>query len=321
MKLVIQIPCLDEAATLAATMGALPARVDGFDVVEVVVIDDGSRDGTAALAAELGAHVIRLPATRGLARAFRAGIDTCLRRGADVIVNTDGDNQYRGADVATLVAPIVRGNADMVIGARPIATIAAFSPVKKLLQCTGSWLVRWLTGTDVADAPSGFRAFSRETALGLNVFSTFTYTLETIVQASQRGLRVSSVPVQVNTVDRPSRLARGTFAYLWQTGTDLLRILVVYRPFRSFMLPALVLYVAGTAIGVRFLWKFVESGGAAGHLQSLILAAILFGLAAMLTLVAFVGGLLAINRRVLEELQLDARRARFRSPGDRPEPD
>lgn len=321
MKLVIQIPCLDEAATLAATIRALPASVDGFDVVELVIIDDGSSDATAAIAAELGAHVLRLPATQGLARAFGAGITASLERGADVIVNTDGDNQYRGADVIPLVAPILRGEADMVIGARPIATITAFSPTKKLLQRVGSRVVRWLTGTEVADAASGFRAFSRETALGLNVFSSFTYTLETIVQAAQRGLRVVSLPVQVNTVERPSRLARGTFGYLWHTGTGLLRILVVYRPFRSFMLPALVLYVTGIAIGVRFVWKFVESGGAAGHVQSLILAAILFGLAGVLTMVAFLGDLLAINRRLLEELQIDARRARFRSPRDRRGPD
>jgi glycosyltransferase involved in cell wall biosynthesis len=321
MKLVIQIPCLNEEATLPATVRDLPRMLPGFDRIEILVIDDGSRDRTAEVAIQLGVHLIKVPTTRGLAHAFMTGIEASLARGADVIVSTDADNQYVGEDVAALVAPVMRGDADVVIGARPIQAMASFSAVKKVLQRLGSWTVRKLSGTDVVDATSGFRAFSREAALRLNVFSRYTYTLETIVQAGQRDLRVVSVPIRVNTVDRASRLVRNNVDYVWRTGSALLRMSIVYRPFRSFMLPALGAFGAGTAIGARFLWYFLDAGGAAGHVQSLILAAILYGVAAALAVVAFLGDLLAINRRLLEELQLHARKARIEnaSSGERPE--
>jgi len=311
MRLAIQIPCLDEEASLPDTLRDLPRELPGFDRIEVVVIDDGSRDRSAALARELGAHVVHVPRTRGLAHAFMTGIETCLARGADVIVNTDADNQYVGADVASLVAPIVDGAADVVIGARPIRTTRAFSASKRLLQRVGSWTVRLLSGTDVADATSGFRAFSREAAFRLNVFSRYTYTLETIVQAGQRNLRVVSVPIRTNPVHRSSRLVRNNFDYAWRNGSALLRMSIVYRPFRFFMIPAIAAFALATAIGVRFLWFFVSSEGASGHLQSLILSTILFGISASLAIVAFLGDLLAINRRLLEDLQLDARRNRI----------
>jgi glycosyltransferase involved in cell wall biosynthesis len=314
MKLVIQIPALDEEATLPATLGALPPAIPGFDAIDVLVVDDGSRDRTREVAAGHGARVVRLPDTRGLARAFMTGIDASLALGADVIVNTDADNQYCGEDIALLVAPILSGEADMVIGARPIAAIASFSFAKKLLQRIGSWVVRRMSGAAVADATSGFRAYSREAALRLNVFSSYTYTLETIVQAVQQDVRVMSVPVRVNPVARPSRLARSSLGYLWNAGSGLARIFVVYRPFRSFMLPAAFAFTGGLALSLRFLWYFWQSGGTAGHLQSLILAAILFGFAGILALVAFMGDLLAINRRLLEELQLTARRSRYQRP-------
>lgn len=311
LKLVIQIPCLDEAETLPATIADLPAAVPGVDDVRIVVVDDGSADETGDVAASLGAAVVRLPATRGLAAAFSAGIEAALTAGADVIVNTDGDNQYRGDDIALLIAPILEGRADIVVGARPIATMRNFSWAKKMLQRAGSWVVRQLSSTDVEDATSGFRAYSREAAMRLEVFSGYTYTLETIVQAANHGLRVASIPVRVNPVMRKSRLVRSTPHYVVRAGSGLLRMFVVYRPFRFFMIPAAVSIAVAVVIGLRFLWFFVQAGGSAGHLQSLILSAMLFGLGGALTVVAFLGDLIAINRRMLEDLRLEARRRRF----------
>jgi glycosyltransferase involved in cell wall biosynthesis len=317
VKLVIQIPCLDEEAQLPQTVRDLPRAIAGVDEIELVVIDDGSRDRTAEVARELGARVVSLPGSRGLAHAFMTGLEASLALGADIIVSTDADNQYRGDDVATLVAPILAGRADMVVGSRPIGEIASFSLTKKVLQRIGSWVVRRFSGTTVADATSGFRAMSREAALQLNVFSRYTYTLETIVQAALRGLRVVSVPVRVNPPTRPSRLVRSNLDYLWRTGSGMIRIFVVYRPFRSFMIPAATLFAFATIIALRFLYYFVTAGGSAGHVQSLILAAILYGLSGVLMAVAFLGDLLAINRRLLEELQLDARRTRLPAASDK----
>lgn len=311
MRLVIQIPCLDEADTLPATIGDLPTTLPGIDDIRIVVIDDGSEDATGDIAASLGAAVVRLPVTRGLAAAFSAGIGAALAADADIVVNTDGDNQYRGDDVALLIAPILEGRADVVIGARPIATMRDFSRAKRMLQRVGSWVVRRLSGTTVADATSGFRAYSREAALHLDVFSGYTYTLETIVQAANHGLRIASIPVQVNPVARPSRLIRSTAHYVLRAGSGLLRMFVVYRPFRFFIIPAAASIAVAVAVGLRFVWFFVQSGGAAGHVQSLILAAMLFGMGAALTVVAFLGDLIAINRRMLEDLRLDARRRRY----------
>lgn len=311
MKLVIQIPCLDEAETIARTIGDLPRTIDGIDAIEIVVVDDGSRDATSQIASSLGAHVVRWPATRGLAIAFMAGIDASLERDADVIVNTDGDNQYCGDDVARLVAPIVNGDADVVVGARPIAEIREFSWAKKALQRIGSSVLRALTGADIVDATSGFRAYSREAAMQLDVFSRYTYTLETLLQAAQGGLRIRSVPVGVNRVERPSRLARSTADYVWRASAGLARMFVVYKPFRFFMVPALIASLGGLALVARFLWYFVVSGGAAGHLQSLVVAVILFGIGGALAVVALIGDLLAINRRLLQQQRADSRRRRF----------
>ncbi|MEP6657399.1 MAG: glycosyltransferase family 2 protein [Betaproteobacteria bacterium] len=311
MKLVIQIPCRDEELDLPRTVADLPSKVAGIDEIALVVIDDGSKDRTSLVAGGLGAHVRRLSIPRGLAHAFAIGLETSLACDADIIVNTDGDNQYCGEDIALLVVPILAGEADIVVGARPIANMPHFSPLKRTLQRLGSWTVRRLSGTQVADATSGFRAMSRDAALQLNVFSGYTYTLETIVQAAHRGLRIVSVPVRVNATVRQSRLVRGNFDYVWRTGSELLRVLVVYSPFRSFMLPALGLLAVALAIGVRFLFYFASGDGTAGHIQSLILAAILFGASGIFMAVAFVGDLIAINRRLLEDLQLEARRARL----------
>jgi glycosyltransferase involved in cell wall biosynthesis len=311
MKLCIQIPCFNEEAQLPRTIGDLPDALPGIDEIDVVVVDDGSSDRTAEVAHGLGAHVIRILVNRGLAHAFAAGVEACLTRGADVVVNTDADNQYCGEDINKLLAPILAGNADLVVGARPIAEIKSFSPGKKALQRIGSWVVRTLSGTEVSDATSGFRAMSREAALQVNVFSRYTYTLETIVQAAHHGMRVLSVPVRVNAATRQSRLVQSNWHYLWRSGSDLLRIFVVYRPFRSFMIPAITFFAIATSIAVRFIWYLSMSDGGAGHIQSLILAAILYGLSGALMAVAFLGDLHAINRRMLEELQLNSRRARF----------
>ncbi len=311
MKLAIQIPCLNEADTLPRTIADLPRSLPGVDQIVVIVVDDGSRDATAEVAASLGAQVVRSPITRGLARAFMTGIDVALRERADIVVNTDGDNQYRGEDIAALVAPIVARDTDVVIGVRPIEEIAEFSFGKKLLQRVGSGIVRALTGTRVDDATSGFRAYSRDAALRLAVFSRYTYTLETIVHAAQSGLRIVSVPVRVNRVERPSRLARSSAHYAWRAGVDLARMFVVYRPFRSFVVPAIVACLSGAVLVARFLWYFIASDGAPGHVQSLVAAAMLFGAGGVLFVVALVGDLIAINRRLLEELRLESRRRRF----------
>ena len=311
MRLIIQIPCLDEAGTLPATIGDLPTVLPGIDDIRIIVVDDGSEDATADIATSLGATVVRLPVRRGLAAAFSAGIGAALAADADIVVNTDGDNQYRGDDIALLIAPILEGRADVVIGARPIATMRDFSRVKRMLQRVGSWVVRRLSGKAVTDATSGFRAYSREAALHLDVFSRYTHTLETIVQAASHGLRIASVPIRVNPVARPSRLIRSTAHYVLRAGSGLLRMFVVYRPFRFFIIPAAVSIAVAIAVGLRFVWFFVQSGGAAGHVQSLILSAMLFGMGAALTVVAFLGDLIAINRRMLEDLRLESRRRRF----------
>ena len=315
MKLVIQIPCFNEEAQLTKTVRELPTSLPGIDAIEILVVNDGSDDHTEEVARGLGLNVVSIPVNRGLAYAFMAGIEAGLANGADIVVNTDADNQYRAEDLGALVEPILAGRADLVIGARPISEIDSFSSMKKVLQRAGSWVVRKLSGAEVADASSGFRAMSREAALQTNVFSRYTYTLETIVQASYRGLRVISVPVRVNAATRRSRLIRSNWNYLWRTGSDLVRILVIYRPFRSFMMLAVALFAIATIIGLRFVYYFVATDEGSGHIQSLVLAAILYGLSGTLVAVAFIGDLLAINRRLLEELRLDARRGKFKSSG------
>jgi len=315
MKLVIQIPCFNEESQLTKTVRELPTSLPGIDTIEILVVNDGSDDHTEEVARSLGLNVVSIPVNRGLAYAFMAGIEVSLAHGADIVVNTDADNQYRADDLAALVEPVLAGRADLVIGARPIGEIDSFSPMKKALQRAGSWVVRKLSGAEVADASSGFRAMSREAALQTNVFSRYTYTLETIVQASYRGLRVISVPVRVNEATRRSRLVRSNWNYLWRTGSDLVRILVIYRPFRSFMMLAIALFAIATVIGLRFLYYFVATDEGSGHIQSLVLAEILYGLSGTLVAVAFIGDLLAINRRLLEELRLDARRGKFRLSG------
>jgi glycosyltransferase involved in cell wall biosynthesis len=313
MKLIIQIPCFNEAATLAIALGELPKTVPGIDVVEVLIIDDGSSDDTVRVARECGVHhIVGFRANQGLARAFMLGIQSCIERGADIIVNTDADNQYCAADIPVLVAPILQDRADLVIGARPIGEIAHFSLVKKFLQRFGSWVVRRVSGTDVADAPSGFRAISREAALSLNVFNGYTYTLETVIQAGQHGMSVVSVPIRVNGELRPSRLVRSIPNYVKRSILTMFRIFVVYQPLKFFMTVALLPLGIGLALGLRFVFFYYQGQGT-GHIQSLILAAVMLLLGGNTFLLAILADLLGVNRRLLEDLQ---RRQRAGLPAD-----
>lgn len=303
MKLIIQIPCFNEAESLPVTLGELPRQVPGFDAVEWLVIDDGSTDDTEKTARACGAdHVVSFTRNRGLAQAYLAGLDAAVRLGADVIVNTDADNQYRSDDIPLLTAPILAGKADLVIGTRPIDDIASFSATKKLLQKLGSAVVRFVSRTDVPDAPSGFRAMTREAAMRFNVFNNYTYTLETIIQAGQKNLAITSVPVRVNTDMRPSRLVKSVTSYIGRSLVTIVRIFVVYKAFRFFMSVGLVLFCAGLLGGLRFLYYYF-SGDGSGHVQSLIAASILLGIGFQTILTAFLADLLAVNRRLMEDVQ------------------
>jgi len=301
MKLIIQIPCFNEEATLPVTLGDLPREVDGIDTVEWLIIDDGSTDRTVEIAREHGVdHVVRHVQNQGLAKAFMSGLQECVAQGADIIVNTDADNQYCGSDVEKLVQPILQHRAEIVVGARPISDTRHFSFLKKLLQRLGSWVVRVVSGTTIADAPSGFRAFSRSAAQKLMVFNEYTYTLETIIQAGQKNIPIVSVPIRTNDDLRPSRLVRNLPSYIGRSFTTIVRIFVVYRPFRFFMTVGVTLFTAGFLIGLRFIWFFFN-GQSDGHVQSLILASVLLGMGFQTVLIAFVADLLATNRRLLEE--------------------
>lgn len=301
MKLIIQIPCYNEAGTLAIALAKLPRQVEGIDSVEWLVIDDGSTDNTVEIAKQNGVdHVVRHPKNLGLAKGFMTGINACLERGADIIVNTDADDQYNADDIPKLVQPILEGRADFVIGARPIAEIDHFSPIKKLLQKFGSWVVRKASRTDIPDAPSGFRAISRNAAQQLNVFSEYTYTLETIIQAGQKNMAIESVPIRVNEDLRPSKLVKSIPSYVKRSIFTIIRIFVVYKPFRFFGLIGMLLFTAGFIIGLRYLY-FYLSGDGSGHIQSLILASILIGMGFQTMLVGFLADIIAVNRKLLEE--------------------
>ena len=311
MKLVVIIPCHNEEAALAQTLADLPSSLPGMAQIVTVVVDDGSTDRTQSIARAGGAEVVALPRRTGLAFAYRIGLAAALTRGADIIANTDGDNQYRGDNLAKLVDPIRRGDADLVVGARPIAEIATFSPLKKWLQRAGTSVVNRLSGAMVDDATSGFRALSRRAAMLMNVHSRHTYTLETLIQAGQAGLRVISVPIGVNPVTRPSRLIKSTSGYVFRSALTMLRCYCLYRPFRFFCYPALAAFVLATLIGLRFLVDW-WADGRAGHVQSLILASILFSLSGVLLLVGILGELVAANRRLLEEIQAILREQHFK---------
>lgn len=309
--LVIQIPCHNEEEVLPRVLADLPRHVVGIDRIIVLVIDDGSADRTVAIARAHGAEVVQLPVQRGLARAFVAGLDRAVQLGADVVVNTDGDHQYRGEDIAALVAPVLDGRADLVVGARPVGAIASFSPIKKLLQRMGSAATRAVSGTTVEDAPSGFRAMSREAAMRLHVFNRYTYTVETIIQAGRKGMRVLSVPVGVNAVTRPSRLVRGSGSYVLRQLNVMVRVFVTYKPFRFFAVPGLIIGTLGVMLLSRFLWFYVTAGGA-GHIQSVIVGALLSGAGLFLVVIGLLADLIAVNRQLLEDVEWRIRRMEHR---------
>jgi len=296
MKLIIQIPCLNEEATLPATLADLPREVDGIDDVEWLVIDDGSTDATVDVARANGVnHIVRLTNNRGLAAGFQAGLDACLKLGADVIVNTDADNQYYGADIAKLVEPIVAGRADMVVGDRQTDTIEHFSPIKKRLQKLGSWVVRQASETDVPDTTSGFRAYNREAALQMAVVSRFTYTLETIIQAGKLLVAVEDVPVRTNPKTRESRLFPSTWSYVRRNSVSIFRIYAQYEPMRVFFTAAVVLGVAALIPFTLFFINWVQGDGA-GHVQSLIFGTVLFNAAVVMGALAVIGDLMHAQR-------------------------
>jgi glycosyltransferase involved in cell wall biosynthesis len=311
MKLFIQIPCFNEAESLPITLKDLPRNVPGFDSVEWLVIDDGSSDGTAEVALNNGVdHVVSFTKNQGLARAFLAGLDSCIKLGADVIINTDADNQYMAADITVLAAPILAGKADVVIGTRPIREIESFSVTKKLLQKAGSTVVRFVSKTDILDAPSGFRAMTREAAMRFNVFNDYTYTLETIIQAGQKNIAITSVPVRVNKVLRPSRLVKSISSYLRKSLVTIVRIFVVYKAFRFFMSVGLTVLSLGLIGGIRYLCYYATGDGA-GHVQSLILSSILLGVGFQTILTAFLADLLAVNRRLMEDIQYRVKKLEY----------
>lgn len=306
-KLIIQIPCFNEEGTLPATLRDLPRTVDGFDRVEWLVIDDGSSDQTLKIAREMGVdHIVHHNKNRGLAQAFVTGLEASLRLGADVIVNTDGDNQYNGGDISKLVAPLRNGDADIVIGSRPVEELRNYGPVKRALHWLGRGLLRWLTGVDVPDPPSGFRAFSREAAERVNVFSGTTYTLETILQAGASGLAIRSVPIRVNAEFRPSRLIRNLPGYVVNSAVTALRTALIYRPASVFLGLATASTAAGLALGIRFL-VFFFSGFGKGHIQSVILCALLILLGMLFFCIGVLADLLAVNRKLLEKIEQDVR--------------
>lgn len=317
MKLIIQIPCYNEAATLGITLAELPRQVPGFDKVEWLIIYDGSTDNTVEVALAHGVdHVVRHTRNQGLARGFMNGLRACLDAGADVIVNTDADNQYNAGDIPALTQPIVDGKADIVVGARPIETIEHFSPIKKLLQKLGSWVVRVASKTDIPDAPSGFRAMSRAAAQRLTVFSDYTYTLETIIQAGQKAMAITSVPIRVNGDLRPSRLVKSISSYIRRSIVTIIRVFAIYRPFRFFASIGATLFGIGFLIGLRFVYKWLTNEhGYEGHIQSLILASSLLIIGFHTILIAFVADLQAANRKLLEEIRTLSLEARDRNHG------
>lgn len=299
-KLIIQIPCFNEEDALPATLAELPRSLPGVDEVEWLVVDDGSSDRTIEVARACGVdHVVALPTHQGLSRAFVAGLEAAVAAGADIIVNTDADNQYNADDIPLLIQPILEQRAEIVVGSRPIRDTAHFSPLKKFLQWLGSWVIRRVSGTSVPDAPSGFRAISRRAAMRLKVFNRYSYTLETIIQAGHKGMAVTSVPIRTNPEGRPSRLLRSMGHYVSRQGLTIVRIFMTYRSFAFFAVPGLVVFFFGFLLGVRFLYYYL-SGDGSGHVQSVILSALLMGSGFFLIIVGLLADLASVNRALLE---------------------
>lgn len=314
MKLIIQIPCYNEAETLEIALNALPKHIDGIDVIEYLIINDGSQDNTEEVARNWGVnYIVNFRNNKGLARGFMAGIDACLRNGADIIVNTDADNQYCADDIEKLIQPILRKEAGMVIGERPIDETEHFSPLKKRLQHLGSWVVRKASKTDIPDAPSGFRAYSRSTAMRLNVINEYTYTLETIVQAGRNKMAVTSVPIRTNAELRPSRLFSSMFGYVKKSMLTIGRACVMYRPLSVFATIASVFCGSGAFLGIRYLY-YKRRGEGTGHVQSLILSSILIIIGFQASVIGLLADVIAANRKLLEEIQFELRKMDY-GPG------
>lgn len=311
MKLIIQIPCYNEAETLEIALNDLPKKIEGIDCIEYLIINDGSKDKTVEVAKKWGVHhVVNFKQNKGLAKGFMAGLDGCLRNGADIIVNTDADNQYCGEDIEKLIQPILNGEADMVVGARPIDETEHFSWIKKKLQHFGSWVVRKASNTDIPDAPSGFRAFSREAAMRINVVNDYTYTLETIVQAGREKIAITSVPIRTNGELRPSRLFNSIMGYVKKSMLTIIRAYMMYKPLRCFTFVAAVPTLIGLLIGFRYLY-FVAMGTSGGHVQSLLLACTLIILGFVTLVVGLLADVLAANRKLIEDAQYHVRRAEY----------
>jgi glycosyltransferase involved in cell wall biosynthesis len=303
-KLIIQIPCFNEEDALPVTFKELPRELPGVSEIEWLIIDDGSTDRTVEVARELGVdHVVRLIRHQGLAKGFMAGIRACVELGADIIVNTDADNQYNSEDIPKLIQPILDGKAEIVVGARPIRDIKHFSPLKKLFQKWGSWMVRKVSQTDIEDAPSGFRAISREAAMQMHVFSEYTYTIETIIQAGQKGMAIVSVPIRTNDFLRESRLISSIPAYLSRSSNTILRIFMTYQPLAFFRIPGMLSFGVGTLLGLRFLYFYLFTGTSSGHIQSLILAAVLLILGGLLFVFGLLADLISVNRKMSENIE------------------
>lgn len=312
MKLIIQIPCLNEAQTLEIALNDLPKHIDGIDEIEILIINDGSVDNTVEVARNWGVnYVVSFTKNKGLAKGFMAGIDACLRNGADIIVNTDADNQYCGADIEKLVRPILDGKADVVIGERPIDTTEHFSPLKKKLQHFGSYVVRVASKTDIPDAPSGFRAFSRDAAIHLNVMNNYTYTLETIVQAGRTSMAITSVPIRTNGELRKSRLFHSMFGYVKRSMLTIVRAFMMYRPLTFFSILGLIPFTIGFAFVIRFLVFFFRGAGN-GHIQSLVFSSTLMMLGFMTFIVGLQADVIANNRKLLEDIQYRVRRLDYK---------
>ncbi len=318
MKLIIQIPCLNEADTLAATLADLPRSIDGIDTIETLVIDDGSVDDTSAVARACGVHhLVRFRRRKGLAAAFMAGIDASLRAGADIIVNTDADNQYAGRDVATLVAPLLSGEADVVIGDRNIRELQHMSWPKRLLQRLGSWVVRQVSGTEIPDTTSGFRAYTRDAALGMTIVSEFSYTLESIIQAGKKRMAIVHVPVATNGNTRPSRLFDSIFGYLKRSSATIVRIYTMYEPLKVFTYIGGVIFLTGFAVSMRFLYYYFFTFEADGKIQSLILSAVLMIVGFQIVLIGLVSDAISGTRKLLEDVLYRVRRMELDRPADR----
>lgn len=308
MKLLIQIPCYNEEKDISTTLDALPRVLPGVDEIEYLIIDDGSTDATAKVAQTHGAHhIVRFPINRGLARAFIAGLDACLQKGADIIVNTDADNQYCSEDIIHVITPILAGQAELVIGDRGVSNLPRFSPFKRLLQIWGSAVVTQASGFPIPDAASGFRALSREAALRTLVLSNYSYTLETLIQAGARQFAVCSVPVRTNPPTRPSRLMQSLNHYLANSSATIIRAYTSYRPMQVFLTFGMFLVGIGVLIGLRFIWYYLNGMGD-GHIQSLILSAILIIIGFQVGLMGLLADLVSSNRKILEELLYRLRR-------------